>query len=178
MRALYWLSPMTAGFFSTFHMLENIIYNNSYLFHYSYCGKTSFVPKDAYNLIFGNTCMILTTLSITGELVAHMFIYVRQTQIENRAQVYEIRGTQLVCQTRHQRNVVSALGHFFSFAVSMTQRIIFAIALYSLEADTIIVLARLLIFLQPCINFCIHPLIETMSSHNLRGSIFTMNYLM
>ena len=122
--------------------------------------------------------MILTILSLTGELIAHMFIYVRQSKIENRAQVYEIRGNHLVCQMRHQRNVISALGHFFSFAVSMTQRIIFAISLYYFEDDTIVVLARLSIFLLPCINFFVHPLIETISSHTLRGSIFTMNYML
>ena len=177
MRTLYWLSPITAGFFTTLHMLENILYDNSYLFHYSYCGKTSFTPKIVYNLIIGNICMILTTLSITGELIAHIFIYVRQTKIENRAQVYEIRGNHLVCQTRHQRNVISALGHFISFAVSMTQRIIFAISLYYLADDTIVVVSRISFFLLPCINFCVHPLIETISSHNLRGSIFAMNYM-
>ena len=178
MQTLYWLSPITAGFFTTLHMLENILYDNDYLFHYSYCGKTSFAPKIVYNLIIGNSCMILTTLSITGELIAHMFIYVRQTKIENRAQVYEIRGNHLVCQKRHQRNVVSALGHFFSFAVSMTQRIIFAISLYYLEDDTIVVLSRISFFLLPCINFCVHPLIETISSHNLRGSIFAMKCML
>ena len=178
MRVLYWLSPVTAGFFTTLHMIENILYNNSYLFHYSYCGKTTFDPDKIHYLIIGNSCLMLTTLSITAELIAHMFIYVRQTKIENRAQVYEIRGNQLVCQTRHQRNVVSALGHFLSFAVSMGQRIVFGISLYSYYDDTFAVLARLLFFLLPCFNFCIHPLIETMSSHNLRGSIFAMNYLM
>ena len=175
MQILYWLSPITAGIFTTLHMVENIFYNNSYLFHYSYCGKTSFSPQIAYSLVVGNSCMILSTLSITGELLAHMIIYVKQTKLENRAQVYEIRGNHLVCQTRHQRNVVSALGHFFSFAVSMAQRIIFTISLYSISDDTIVVLCQLLMFLLPCINFCFHPLIETISSHTLRGSIFTLN---
>ena len=68
-------------------MIENILYNNSYLFHYSYCGKTTFDPDKIHYLIIGNSCLMLTTLSITSELIAHMFIYVRQTKIENRAQV-------------------------------------------------------------------------------------------
>ena len=178
MRILYWLSPITAGFFTTLHMVENILYNNSYLFHYSYCGKTSFSSNIVYNLIIGNSCMILTTLSITCELLAHMVIYVKQTKIENRAQVYEIRGNHLVCQQRHQRNVVSALGHFCTFAISMTHRIIFAISLYFFEDDTIVRFSRLLFFLLPCIHFCLHPLIETISSHNLRGTLFTLNYML
>ena len=178
MRILYWLSPITAGFFTTLHMVENILYNNSYLFHYSYCGKTIFSSQIVYSLIATNSCMSLTTLSITGELLAHMFIYLKQAKIENRAQVYEIRGNHLVCQRRHHRNVVSALGHFFSFAVSMAQRIIFTISLYSIGDYTIVVLCRLLIFLLPCINFFVHPLIETLSSHNLRESMFTLNNML
>ena len=172
MQILHWLSPILGGIFSTSHMVENIVYDNSYLFHYSYCGKTSFSPEVVYNLFISNSCACLTTISIFSEFLAHIWILVKQTKIEDRAQVYEISGNRLVCQSRHQRNVVSALGHFFSFAVSITQRIIFTIALYSNEDDTVVILARILAFLLPCINFFVHPFIETMSTHNLRQSLF------
>ena len=183
MGILYWLSPITAGFFTTLHMVENILYNNSFLFHYSYCGKTSFSPQTVYSLIIGNSCLILTTLSITGELLAHIVIYLKQKKIENKAQVYEIRGNHVVCERRHHRNVVSALGHFFSFAVGMAQRIIFTISIISISDDTSVVtpdlvLCQILMFLLPSINFFVHPLIETLSTHNLRKSMFTLNYML
>ena len=182
MRILYWLSPITAGFFTTLHMVENILYNNSFLFHYSYCGKTSFSPQTVYSLIIGNSCLILTTLSITGELLAHIVIYLKQKKIENKAQVFEI-SPGLVRQRRHHRNVVSALGHFFSFAVGMAQRIIFTISIISISDDTSVVtpdlvLCQILMFLLPSINFFVHPLIETLSTHNLRKSMFTLNYML
>ena len=175
MKILYWLSPVLAVTFTTSHMVENIVYDNSYLFHYSYCGKTSFTPEIVYNLFITNSCMFLTTMSIFSEFFTHIWILVKQTSIEAKAQVYEIRGNQLVCQMRHQRNVVSALGHFFSFTVSVTQRIIFTISLYALKDDTVILLARISFFLLPCINFFVHPFIETMSTHNLRQSLFSYN---
>ena len=175
MLTLYWLSPILGGIFSTSHMVENVVYDNSYLFHVSYCRKITFAPKIIYNLFFANSCMCLTTMSILGEFVAHIFIFSKKTSIESRAQVYEIRGNRLVCQMRHQRNVVSALGHFFTFAVSMTQRVIFTVAIYAIEEDKVDSMSRLLMFLLPCINFFVHPFIETLSTHNLRQSMFAMN---
>ena len=175
MKVLYWLSPILGVTFTTSHMVENIVYDNSYLFHYSYCGKTSFSPEIVYNLFITNSCMVLTTISIFSEFLTHIWILVKQTSIEAKAQVYEIRGNQLVCQMRHQRNVASALGHFFSFTVSVTQRIIFTISLYALKDDTVVLLARISFFLLPCINFLVHPFIETMSTHNLRQSLFSFN---
>ena len=175
MQILFWLSPILGGIFTTSHMVENIVHDNCYLFHYSYCGKTSFSPEIVYNLFITNSCMCLTTMSIFSEFLAHIWILVKQTNIESRAQVYEIRGNRLVCQMRHQRNVVSALGHFFSFALSMTQRVIFTISLYAIEDDTVVLLARISFFLLPCINFFVHPFIETMSTPNLRQSLFTLS---
>ena len=177
MQILFWLSPILGGIFTTSHMVENIVYEKSYLFHYSYCGKTEFSPEIVYNLFITNSCMCLTTLSIFSEFLAHIWILVMQTNIESRAQVYEIRGNRLVCQMRNQRNVVSALGHFLSFAVSITQRIIFTVALYAIEDDTVVMLARLLMFLLPCINFFVHPFIETMSTYNLHHSLFTSHLM-
>ena len=174
MQILHWLSPILGGIFTTLHMVENIVYDKSYLFHYSYCGKTLFSQEIVYTLFITNSCACLTTISIFSEFLAHIWILVKQTNIESRAQVYEIRGNRLVCQQRHQRNVVSAFGHFFSFAVSMTQRLIFSIAIYSNEEDTVVILARVSFFLLPCINFFVHPFIETMSTHNLRESLFSL----
>ena len=174
MRLLFWLCPLASGCLTTLHMVENIAYNNSYLFYYSYCGKTTFYPEVIYRLIIANLCTSLTTLSIIAELFAHICIYIKKRSVENRAQVYEIRGNRLVSEMRHQRNVVSALGHFLSFLLSLTQRIILTLSLYSIKDDTIVLLARLTHFMLPCINFFVHPLIETMSSHHLRGSIFTL----
>ena len=177
MQILYWLSPILGGIFTTSHMVENVVYDNSFLFHYSYCGKTSFSPEIVYNLFITNSCACLTTLSTFSEFLAHICILIKKTNIEAGAQVYEIRGNRLVCQMRHQRNVVSAFGHFSSFVVSITQRIIFTISLYAIEDDSVVILSRLSFFLLPCINFFVHPFIETMSTHNLRQSLFTSNLM-
>ena len=137
-----------------------------------------FRPEVIYRLIIANLCMSLTTVGIIAELFAHICIYIKKGNVENRAQVYEIRGNKLVCEQRHQRNVVSALGHFLSFLLSMTQRIIITLSLYINDDAAIVVLARLTHYMLPCINFFVHPLIETMSSHHLRGSLFTLNNYM
>ena len=172
LQILHWLSPTLGAMFSTTYMIENAVHDNSFSFHISYCRKTLFTPTMIFNIFFVNSCMCLTTISIIGEFVAHMFIFSKITSIESRAQVYEIRGNRLVCHSRHQRNVISTLGHFFSFVVSMSYQIFIYIAIYTIN-DPIIIIAKLLSFLVPCIKFFIHPLIETLSTHNLRQSIFS-----
>ena len=175
MLILYWTSPILGLVFSTSHILENFMYDSGYLFHVSYCRKTPFAPRIIYNLFFANSCAFLTNMSILGEITAHICIFAKKTGIESRAQVYEIRGNRMVCEQRHQRNVVSALGHCASFVVAMVQRLIFTVALYAIGQDSVVNLARLLMFLLPCINFFLHPLIETLSTHNLRRSLCSWN---
>ena len=172
LQILYWLSPTMGIVFSTTYMIENAVHDNSFSFHISYCRKTSFTSTMIFNIFSVNSCMCLTTISIIGEFVAHMFIFTKISSIESRAEVYEIRGNRLVCHSRHQRNVVSALGHFFSFVVSMLYQIFIFIAIYTIN-DPILTIAKFVSFLVPCIKFFIHPLIETLSTHNLRQSIFS-----
>ena len=124
-------------------------------------------------LIVPNSLMLMTTVSMICESLAHILIFSKKTSIESRAQVYEIRGNRLVCEMRHQRNVVSVLGHFFSFSISLIQVIILAVGIYTLE-ESILTVAKLMAFHLPCIKFFVHPLIETLSTHNLRRSMLSM----
>ena len=173
MHILYWLSPILGAIISTILLFENSAQDNSFAFFFSYCRKTSFVPEMFSKLIVPNSLMLMTTVSMICESLAHILIFSKKTSIESRAQVYEIRGNRLVCEMRHQRNVVSVLGHFFSFSISLIQVIILAVGIYTLE-ESILTVAKLMAFHLPCIKFFVHPLIETLSTHNLRQSMLSM----
>ena len=126
MHILYWLSPILGAVISTILLFENSAQDNSFAFFFSYCRKTLFVPEMFSKLTVPNSLMLMTTVSMICESLAHILIFSKKTSIESRAQVYEIRGNRLVCEMRHQRNVVSVLGHFFSFSISLIQVIILA----------------------------------------------------
>ena len=95
-----------------------------------------------------------------------------------RATVFEVRDNQLVPNhQRHQRNVVSALGHFLSFATCMVQLGLWIPAYYFLSDGPLMNLRSLNTFLMPSFNFCVYPLIQTLFSENVRNSLFSLNWM-
>ena len=73
---------------------------------------------------------------------------------------------------RHLRNVVSALGHFASFIVSMAHLLLIpTIYLLSNGGGKVsgpLEICQLIAFFFPSINFLVYPFIETVFSENLR----------
>ena len=183
MKFLCWFSPILSGILSTFRLVENLFFNyDDFLFmHYRYCANMKFSPlqwSKFADLIVVKMVACLSVLSFIAELCCHIVIYKKKTKIESRAQVYEIRGSRLVSQMRHQRNVVSILGHFLTFSVIFGRYLIFVTTLYIVTDETIFTRIQvLLLFLDPCIVFCVCPFIETMSSSTLRGSLFSVPQL-
>ena len=112
-------------------------------------------------------------LSLIAELCCHIVIYKKKTNIESRAQVYEVRGNKIVSQMRHQRNVVSILGHFLTFSIIFGHYIIFASAYFIVPETLLLRIQCILHFLDPCLIFFLCPLIETMSSGTLRDNLFS-----
>ena len=76
---------------------------------------------------------------------------------------------------RHQRNVVSVLGHFVTFAVCISTHVFLMSGLYLVsDNDKLKRLQNMFYFCLTCIIFCVNPLIETLLSETLRNSLFTL----
>ena len=78
---------------------------------------------------------------------------------------------------RHARNVVSAMGHFASFAVSMAHLLLIPTIHLVSDAKSAPIaeaMMKFITFLFPSINFVIYPFIETMFSQNLRRNFFKL----
>ena len=92
---------------------------------------------------------------------------------KNKATFYIIKNNQRVSRQRHQRNVISAVGHFLSFAISMLETFLLVNAFYFLkDIETVTTVRNVNMFLIPSINFFVYPFIETLFSENLRESFF------
>ena len=102
----------------------------------------------------------------------HLDLNTKTTQIESRANVFEIRGNHLVVRQRHHRNVVSALGHFLSLVVSMTHLVLWIPPFYLLSdsEELYVKIRNVNMFLIPSFNFCVHTLVETVFSDVLWDS--------
>ena len=141
MRFLCLFSPILSAVLVTFLFAENISfhYDEDMFYHYRFCSNLpiSFTDISKFADLF--TCQIFTCLSVFSlfaELCCHILIYEKKTRIESRAQVYEIRGNQLVSQMRHQRNMVSIFGHLLTFSVMLGRNLVFVITFYIVTDET------------------------------------------
>ena len=97
------------------------------------------------------------------------------SRIEARATVYEVmKDNRLVSRQRHQRNVISAFGHFASFLLNLANNLLMIPAGYGSERGTYFALFA---FFIPSTNFFLTPLIETACSESLRRSLFNVDGL-
>ena len=175
MKFLYWYSPFLSGLVMTLHIIENFIHYpvNPILFCYSFCKKSPFPSEFTdVNLIFKIFVIMIMTPSLIGELCIHTAVLVKQTKIENNASVYIIKNGHRVSRQRHQRNVISAMGHFVTFAISMLETFLLVHAFYFItNIETLTNVRNLSMFFIPSIKFFVYPFIETMFSENLRDSL-------
>ena len=174
---LYWYSPVVSGLLTSLHICEGLFLfpDNPMLFYYSFCKKTPF-PSDMINenaIVFKIYVTLFITPSLIAEMCSHIAILIKQTRIENNATVYMVKDDQLVSRQRHHRNVISAVGHFVSFALNLFETFLHIYALYFFfDFETVTILRNLNFFFLPSIKFSIYPLIETLFSETLRGTLF------
>ena len=174
---LYWYSPVVSGLLTSLHIFEGLFLfpDNPMLFYYSFCKKTPF-PSDMINenaIVFKIYVTLFITPSLIAEMCSHIAILIKQTRIENNATVYMVKDDQLVSRQRHHRNVISAVGHFVSFALNLFETFLHIYALYFFfDFETVTILRNLNFFFLPSIKFSIYPLIETLFSETLRGTLF------
>ena len=172
-KILYWYSPLLSALTMFLHIIESIFRffpNNPMLFYYSFCKKSPF-PSDMIDdvVIFKMFVTIIMAPSLIAEMCVHIAVLVKQTKIENNAEDFIVKNDQRVSRQRHQRNVISAVGHSLSFALSMTETGLIVNAFYFLkDLETVTTVRNLNMFLIPSINFFVYPLIETAFSENLR----------
>ena len=183
MKYLSLFAPLLSAVLVILLLAENILfhYDEHLLFHYRYCSNMPISATDMSK--FGDLfiCRLFTCLSILSlmtELCCHIVIYVKKTTIESRAQVYEIRGSQLVSHQRHQRNVVSIFGHTLTFSIILGRNLVFVITYYILTDEALLLRIQCFVhILDPCIVFCICPFIQTLSSSTLLDSLFSFPQL-
>ena len=140
----------------------------------SFCAKTTFYPHliddlvviKVYVLTFGIPCALLM-------LIAYAAIFVKQMHLESQSNVHVEGNIRVVSRGRHQRTVISAIGHFTSFIVSCSETTLLYLALYffPVTEETLFMFQNLITFFFPSMNFVFYPLIETLCSQNLRDTL-------
>ena len=176
MKILYWFGPILSGLLTSLHIIEGLVSfsDTPMLFYYSFCRKTPF-PSDMIDevIVFKIYVTFFMAPSLVGEMCCHVSVLFKQTRIENKASVYLVKNNELVTRHRHHRNVISAAGHFISFALNLLETFLHINALYFFfDFETVTLIRNLNFFFLPSTKFTIYPLIETLFSETLRESLF------
>ena len=147
--------------------------DSTVLFYYSYCVKAPFYPGIKNKSIVFLVYLIFAVASLISEMGCHITILVKQTQIESKANLYVLKDNKVVSNQRHHRNIVSALGHFATFIISMVQLLLIMNTFYFVfeNEEILVTIGTLTLFFNPAIEFFVYPLIETIFSERLRGTL-------
>ena len=118
-RALYWSSPAVSALLMFLNVAENLVLHaeRPSLFFYSYCAKTPFDSELLRELVVMKLAILCIFPSLFLELFVHVAIFVKQTKIESRATVFELRGGRLVSRQRHQGGDSIGLNASNSFGI-------------------------------------------------------------
>ena len=148
---------------------------------YSFCAKTPFPLETVHKYIYIKLYILGTVLSHFVEFGVYIAILIKQSKIESSASsVYILKNNQCVSNRRHQRNMVSALGHFSSCIISIIITLTFVfppimIFLVGVPPNSRLI-SHFIAFSFPTINFFVYPLIETMCTENLRNNLFQLSF--
>ena len=182
MKFLYWSSPAITALILALHTGENLILHGDHplMFYFSYCAKTPFpFPLLKDMIMFSFYVTIVTIMSLVTILLIYIFIFIKLSQLQSSATLYFVSPVPDT-RFRHQRNVVSAKGHFISFLVTLfATTLILASAfgiVYNLDLSNKSIV-ELGVFLLPSVSFVVNPLVETMFSDNLRESLFGLHFI-
>ena len=166
------------GVLSTIYLAENllheIIFGHGLFFHGNYCANKPFSMTGHSALISLNVSIFIAMICLIIEFFCQVAIFLKRTKIELKAEVFEVRGQVIVSRMRHQRNVVNVLGHLLTFLFHFGQHLTMVIGVYLFTDGSLLEKIQCsFFFLVPCIYFVIYPLIETLSSDNLRETLFS-----
>ena len=178
---LFWFCPLASVTVALMEWVEALYHvEDPLMVFYSFCARTPFPLEVVHESVFLKLYVIGAVLSHFVELGIYAAILVKQSKIESSASsVYIVKDNRCVSGRRHQRNVVSAVGHFASCVVS----VVVTLTILAPPAFMIVtsgpsgppLVCDLIVFSFPSINFFVYPLIETMcTAGNLRDNLFTL----
>lgn len=166
------------GVLVTSYLAENLVhemyFGRGLFFHGNYCASKPFSMTGHSALISLKIAILISLISLTLEFFCQVAIFVKRTKIELKAEVYHIKGQVIISRMRHQRNVITCLGHLLTFILHFGQQLLIGIGLSLIPDGSLFEKIQCsYFFLVPCIYFVLYPLIETLSSDNLRETLFS-----
>ena len=126
--------------------------------------------------IFFKIFAIACTMSNVMEFICHIILFLEMRKQHKRHIQLCVQNKPKLAKLKQQRNTISAIGHFISWFAEL---LIFGMIHYILRASGKTAESRefYLRLFMPSINFAVFPAVQALTSHDLRGHVFSLNFL-
>ena len=122
--------------------------------------------------IFAIGCIIFNVM----EFICHFILFLEMRKQHKRHVQLCLQNKPKLAKLKKRRNTISAIGHFTSWFAEL---LIFGLIHYVATAsskDTMLGEFYLRLFM-PSINFVVFPAVQALTSHDLRGHVFCLDFL-
>ena len=160
--------------FTLGHFIENVVWlQPSMLNAHNYLKKSNAEELVATEEYFDKIVVLICLVFNLIELICFIMILTETYKHHKRHVSMCLSNKPQVARRKKKRNVITAMGHFISWTVEV---IIFGIVGYVISAhkDKLGLTHWIFMVLVPSVNYSIFPLVQTLTSEELRGHVFSV----
>ena len=160
--------------FTLGHFIENVVWLQPTMMNaHNYFNNTSVEEMVQSEEYFDKIVIVICLVFNVIEFICFNVIFLEMYKHHKRHVAMCLSNRPNVARRKKKRNVITAVGHFASWLVEV---IIFGIVGYVISAhkEKLGLTHWIFMVLVPSVNYSIFPLVQTLTSQDLRNHVFSM----
>ena len=167
-RCAKWTGLTITLVFTLGHFTENVVWRTTWLYYFNNTSEAALEKSEEY---FDKIVIIICLVFNVVELICFSVIFNEMYKHHKRHVAMCLKNRPNVARRKKKRNVITAVGHFVSWIVEV---IIFGIVGYVISAhkEKLGLTHWIIMVMVPSVNYSIFPLVQTLTSQDLRNHVF------
>ena len=174
-RCAKWTGLSITLFFTLGHFIENVVWLQPTMInaHNYFNNTTTESELEKSEEYFDKIVILICLVFNVVEFICFIVIFIEMYKHHKRHVAMCLSNRPNLARRKKKRNVITAVGHFSSWMVEV---IIFGIVGYVISAhkDKLGVTHWIFMVLVPSVNYSIFPLVQTLTSQDLRNHVFSL----
>ena len=161
--------------FTLCHFIENVIWLQPTMLNaQQYFNNSIDIALEKSEEYFDKIVIMLCLIFNIVEFICFIVIFKEMYEHHKRHAALCLSNRPNVARRKERKNVITAVGHFASWLVEV---IIFGIVGYVISAhmDKLGLTHWVFMTLVPSVNYLVFPLVQTLTSQDLRSHVFSLN---
>ena len=168
-----WTGLSVTLVFTLVHFIENVVWLQPTMMNaHNYFNNTSVEEMVKSEEYFDKIVIVICMVFNVIEFICFNVIFLEMYKHHKRHVAMCLSNRPNAARRKKKRNVITAVGHFASWLVEI---LIFGIVGYVISAhkDKLGVTHWLFMVLVPSVNYSVFPLVQTLTSQDLRHHVFS-----